>query len=82
VATSSEESSSVASEIAAQCRADFLHALVYLNLDAVEGATLAEALLGRRFASCAPCDVRTAVEEVRDMLRRTAALPPEKQAHA
>jgi hypothetical protein len=76
VAIGSEESSSVAE----QCRADFLHALGHLNLDADEGATLAEVLLGRRFESSGPCDIRTAVEEVREMLYRTT-LAPETLIH-
>jgi len=81
VASSSEESSSVATEIAAQCRADFLHALAHLNLDALEGAKLADVLLGRPFAPCGPYEIRRAVETVRDMLHRTTALPLEAHAH-
>jgi hypothetical protein len=75
VAVSSEESSPIAAEVGAQCRADFLHALGYLNLDAIEGATLAEVFVGRRFASCAPSDIRKVVEEVREMLHRTTLVP-------
>jgi hypothetical protein len=81
-AISSEEPSRVAVEVAEQCRADFLRALAYLNLDAVEGTKLAYVLLGQPFASCGPCEIQTAVEAVRDMLRRTTALPPDTQVHA
>jgi hypothetical protein len=70
----------VAVEAAEQCRVDFLHALTHLNLDAAEGATLAELLLGRPFASCGPWEIQTAVEQVLEMLHRTT-LAPETVAH-
>jgi hypothetical protein len=76
------ESPSVAVEVADKCRADFQHALAHLNVSADEAATLAEVLLGQRFESCAPCEIQTAFEVVRDMLRRATALAPENQAHA
>jgi hypothetical protein len=61
---------------------DFLRALAHLNLDAVEGAILAEQIAGRPFLSCGPSEIRKAAGAVREMLRRTTTLPPEYLVHA
>ncbi|HEY2595098.1 MAG TPA: hypothetical protein VGK33_14490 [Chloroflexota bacterium] len=82
MATDSEPSPPGAADVAEQCRADFLHALAHLNLDAGEGTTLVELLLSRPFESCGSVEICRAVEVVREMLRRTTALPPETRTHA
>jgi hypothetical protein len=69
-------------DISAQCRVDFLRSLAHLNLGAVEGAFLAEQIVGQPFLSCGLPEITRAAEAVRDMLRRTTALPPEYLVHA
>jgi hypothetical protein len=67
-------------EAAAQARADFVHAIVQLNLTAKEAARLAECLTGRPFEDCGAAEICSAAEQVLSLVRCTVKLGAE-QAH-